>query len=266
MAYKLPIDCLNDIFEHLEEDKISLHSCLLVNHISWRNIWNFQHHTFYLCQPHKPSPSTILNTFIACLPNESKDLLHTNGMSIPAPTSKSPLFNYISFIKVFPIDTIRQILFLKNKQFNDSRLMFQELLKAFMNQISSLKVWSCSDASLLTDFDSFEVKDCLTDLSTFICHSNICPNFFNRLSQTCHNIQALCLVYEENISNELKGLIAMQRNLKYLDLDIKGKHDWSDIIPALTKHHHTLKRLYINVGNLGSLSFITSFKNLQKIL
>ena len=49
MPYQLPADCLNEIFEQLEEDKITLRSCLLANHlccqvairILWRNIWNY---------------------------------------------------------------------------------------------------------------------------------------------------------------------------------------------------------------------------------
>jgi len=69
MAHELSIECLNEIFECLEEDKFSLHSCLLDNRlwcevavkILWKNIWNFQ-----------PLSSTILGTLIACLPNKSK--------------------------------------------------------------------------------------------------------------------------------------------------------------------------------------------------
>src|SRR5437764_13145513 len=63
VCYKmsLPSDCLNEIFEYLEDDKVTLRSCLLVNHlwcevsvrILWRSIRNY-------------------NTLIACLPNDSK--------------------------------------------------------------------------------------------------------------------------------------------------------------------------------------------------
>ena len=33
MACQLPVECLNNIVEYLEEDKPSLHSCLLVNRL-----------------------------------------------------------------------------------------------------------------------------------------------------------------------------------------------------------------------------------------
>src|SRR4051795_12667553 len=87
---KLPADCLNEIFEYLEEDKVTLRSCLLVNRlwcevsvrILWRNIRNY-------------------NTLITCLPNESKEILHQNR--IITSVSASSTFNYASFCKVLSI-------------------------------------------------------------------------------------------------------------------------------------------------------------------
>ena len=50
MSRQLLEDCLFEIFEYLENDKITLHSCLLTNRlwcqtsvcILWRNIWKFK--------------------------------------------------------------------------------------------------------------------------------------------------------------------------------------------------------------------------------
>src|ERR1043165_1941117 len=88
---QLSTDCLNEIFEYLEEDKVTLHSCLLVNRlwceasvrILWRNIRNY-------------------NTLIACLPSESKETLRRNRII----TSKPPMFNYASFCKVLSVDEV----------------------------------------------------------------------------------------------------------------------------------------------------------------
>src|ERR1044072_6054463 len=82
MPLLLPADCLNEIFENLEDDKITLHSCLLVNRfwckisvrILWRDIFKYS-------VPYKQQPqveSAILNTLIACLPNELKEHLLEN--------------------------------------------------------------------------------------------------------------------------------------------------------------------------------------------
>src|SRR5204862_2412285 len=85
--------CLNEILEHLEYDKVTLRSCLLVNSlwcgIAVRLLWkNSQSYNI----------KNII-TLIACLPNESKEILHNNGIIIPTPTSKPPMFNYASFCK-----------------------------------------------------------------------------------------------------------------------------------------------------------------------
>src|SRR6266498_2694474 len=111
MACQLPVDCLNEIFEYLEEDKTTLHSCLLVNRlwckisvrILWRNIWKFKYSIFRHQQRPLRVATSILSTLIACLPNESKELLHKNKIFISTPTSKPPLFNYVIFCRILSI-------------------------------------------------------------------------------------------------------------------------------------------------------------------
>src|SRR3989337_711262 len=113
MALRLPVDCLNEIFEHLEEYPTSLRSCLLVNkfwckiavRILWKNILNFPNGTY--SRPYVLL--SILSTLIACLPNESKNLLYENGISILTPTPKSPLFNYIPFINALSFYNIEHV-------------------------------------------------------------------------------------------------------------------------------------------------------------
>ena len=71
---QLPTDCLNDIFEYLKDDIITLHSCLLVNRLwckssvkfLWRDTSNYNYRTY--------------KTLISCLPNESKEILSKNGI------------------------------------------------------------------------------------------------------------------------------------------------------------------------------------------
>ena len=81
---QLPADCLNEIFEYLENEKDTLRSCLLVNRlwcevavrILWRSVWSY-------C-------SLNFRTLMACLPNESKEALHKNGIIISIPYPKPP--------------------------------------------------------------------------------------------------------------------------------------------------------------------------------
>src|SRR5581483_7151675 len=149
MTCQFPTDCLNDLFEYLEDDKTTLHSCLLVNRlwckvsvrILWRDIWKYS-----IRQQHPLRMSaSILSTLIACLPNKSKELLYECEIFISTPTSKLPLFNYASFCKVLSICEICSIVnnFLNYGPFEDINdkkdIIVNEIVKMFTNQISSLK-------------------------------------------------------------------------------------------------------------------------------
>src|SRR6266540_5507430 len=100
MGCQLPDECLNEIFKQLEKDKVTLHSCLLVNRlwcevsvrILWTSVQNY-------------------NTLIAFLPNESKEILYKNKIITYTPTSKPPLFNYLTFIKNLSINEIIENIF-----------------------------------------------------------------------------------------------------------------------------------------------------------
>src|SRR2546430_15132670 len=127
---KLPADCLNVIFEYLEEDEETLRSCLLVNRlwcevsvgILWKSIRNY-------------------NTLIACLPNESKEILYKNGIITSTSTSNNPMFNYSSFCKALSVYQIKKEIgkLLKNQQSISSQdlkniIVIQEIFKLLMNQ------------------------------------------------------------------------------------------------------------------------------------
>ena len=200
MSRPLPADCLIEVFENLENDKSTLHSCLLVNRlwckssvgILWRSICSFKHNL--------KASSAIFSTLIACLPNESKELLHKNQIFISTPTSKPPLFNYVSFCKILSIDEIGRII--ENGIKNNTTkillkdrmcLVIKELLIMFMNQISSLKKLTYYDNYYITDEISFtfpRAKDCLADLSELRCSTII---NFDQLSRVCQNLQSLSI-------------------------------------------------------------------------
>src|SRR2546430_10311940 len=122
MPCPLVADCLNEVFEYLEEDKSTLHSCLLVNHlwcevsvrILWRNIWNFIYFIDIDCYFAKSKfkvASEILGTLIACLPNDSEELLYKEKIFIQKPTSKPPMFNYPTLCKVLSINEIAKLIY-----------------------------------------------------------------------------------------------------------------------------------------------------------
>jgi len=263
MPCQLPIDCLNEIFEYLE-DKADLRSCLLVNRLwcetsvpfLWTNIQNF-------------------NTLIACLPNESKEILYKNEILISAPTSKPPLFNYVSFIKNLSMtETGRKIKIILNKyepidSVNNKRIVIlQEIFKMVMNQISLKKLNLCYCSRYISNvpFTIYPgATDCLRNLSELSCRSlNNYSNFLYQLSQICHKISSLNIIFRDVISNGLADLISVQQNLKHLSII---NRNLTDIIPLLTKipNPSILTKLDINSKVYMPWSFIAKFTNLQEL-
>ncbi|GBB98651.1 hypothetical protein RclHR1_03290009 [Rhizophagus clarus] len=277
MTCQLIADCLDEILEYLEEDWLTLHSCLLVNRlwceltvkILWRNIWNFKNFKNQITQLR--AASSILSTLISCFPNESKELLYKNNILISPPTSKPPLFNYAAYCRVLSTYGIDKIVnnVLDNKSLlNHKRdLVANEIFKLFASQISSLKklIYHHNDYYYI-DF-SFNYFPGAKDLSELCCVSSLPSNFFYQLSQVCNNLQSISInIINGNISNELKELISLQNNLKNITL-IAFHGNWSEIIPVLMKHSNTLIKLclYSDDDNLPLL-FISLFPNLQEIL
>src|SRR5436190_3998814 len=102
---QLPADCLNEIFEYLEDDKVTLHSCLFVNciwcEVAVRILWRsgLKYDAKNLVEDKERVLRALFTTLITCLPNESKGILHNNGIVISTSISKPPMFNYASFCK-----------------------------------------------------------------------------------------------------------------------------------------------------------------------
>src|SRR5581483_5003493 len=231
MTCQLHIDCFDEILEFSDGDNATLYSCLLVNRslckisvkILWRDIWRFQ----YSKKRSRKKLNSILSTLISCLSKESKEFLHKNGVSIISTLDilKPPLFNYATFCKVISIDEIVEIIDNPNQVIispNTKKtkcLVTKEMIKMFMNQISSLKKLSCySDIYKKYNPIIIGARDCLTNLSELSCPSNIKPEFFYQLSQICHNIKTLNITYLLYISDGLRELISSQHSLKILSL------------------------------------------------
>ncbi|RIA87514.1 hypothetical protein C1645_877997, partial [Glomus cerebriforme] len=288
MSCQLITDCLNEIFECLDDK--TLHSCLFVNRlcckisigILWRNIYdvinikdndNIRRRSLF-----------FLSTILACLPDESKEFLLNNEISISTLTSKPPLFNYPAFCKVLLIDHICLIVYYGLEEIQEipitsslnkkSRyyLVINEVIKMFITQISSLKKLTFYDSVLIPNNISFTcfsgAINCLTDLSELHCISSLTSEFFYPLSKICHNIHSLTITLDGWIRNELKELISLQNNLKDLRLSVLDRRNLIEIIPILTKHSNTLTKLHFNGSyyyNNLSVSFISLFSNLQEI-
>ena len=179
-----PPTALTKFFGYLE-DEVTLHSCLLVNRlwceisvriIVWKDVCDYSTWKF--------------RTLIACLPNESKEILYENGIIISTPISKSPTFNYASFCKILSINKVHYMIekLLNNQQSispqnlkNNTHILVREIHKMLMNQISSLKRLDFLQYKNITFTFYPEAKDCLKNLSELHCNSSNSPEFFYHL-------------------------------------------------------------------------------------
>jgi len=271
---QLPADCLNEIFEYLENDKISLHSCLLVNRlwcevsvrILWKSNLNYNYRAYY--------------TLISCLPNTSKEILSKFEIIISTLTSNPPMFNYAEFCRVLSTDRIydqvkellknQQSILSQNLNENNIIIVTQLILELFIKQIPSLKklnyYWNIPNL-IFTSYPA-EAK-CLKNLSELKCRSNINSEFFYHLSRICHNIRSFTIEFERVVSYGLTDLISVQQNLKYFDIKLVGCdcNGLTGIIPLLTtKLSNTLIKLQLhNAKTIPSLLFINNFTNLQEL-
>src|SRR5438034_4068147 len=97
---KLNRDVLYFIFESFQDDKKTLHTCLLINKtwceiivpILWRNPWKFLK---------KEKEKMLFNIIISHLSDELKNNLkiQSNNNNILINSYKRPLFNYIRFCR-----------------------------------------------------------------------------------------------------------------------------------------------------------------------
>ncbi|CAG8609168.1 9979_t:CDS:1 [Funneliformis mosseae] len=264
MPRNLPADCLNEIFEYLEDD--DLQSCLLVSRfwcetsvqIFWREIQNF-------------------NTLLICLPNNSKTILSENGVTISASASRPPLFHYTVFIKSLWIDEICQSIirfilpiyhhinmedFEKNQHFI---VIAREIFKMLMNQTSLKHLCFFTRKNLnLPCFNYPGEDDCLRDLTELKCGSDLYPDIFYKLSQLCHNLRSLKIIFGNSVSNGLSELVSVQKHIKCLELNFCDL--WANKSQPFTNFPNTLTKLCISQGRYRiPWSLISKLSNLQEL-
>ncbi|KAF0441596.1 hypothetical protein F8M41_003777 [Gigaspora margarita] len=98
-SFFFPTECLLKVFHYLENDIVSLHSCLLVN-----RLWCKAAVHFLWAEPfaHDPISISIVTVLLSCLENSKKLKLETILQRVPEIQSK-PIFQYDKLIKQISI-------------------------------------------------------------------------------------------------------------------------------------------------------------------
>ncbi|RIA80156.1 hypothetical protein C1645_839220 [Glomus cerebriforme] len=268
-------DCLKIIFNELQYDSHSLHSCILVNKlwcrtampILWKNTSTLD----------KFSRRKLYNIIIYLLPTFSKKLLFDHIVELPLPKlSGEPLFNYISFfsrispnfINNMSLDLInyQEIGFNKFQEEYKKYLLEQEVYKLFINNCKNIKFFNWKTTQPLSQYQG--ASTCFSQL----CTLNIDLQFVTStalfgMAQICQNIEHLDI---NNCNQDIPGLINfidIQKNLKSLYLHFKGvENQCIQLSKVIERKAHTIKKFGIRpIITLLSPKFLPSLINLQHL-
>ncbi|CAI2180779.1 11480_t:CDS:1 [Funneliformis geosporum] len=257
---------LKKILECLNEDMISLHSCLLVNkdwseiavEILWRDIYIIQARAneIYGIDLEDESDQNILSTLYSCLPKESHELLKRNEIMIESPTMGSPKYNYPGYCKFLDTGYINQLIIVhlgEESEIYERTLLKQEIYQMFIKQSPSLYYLHFHDPHIPLPYFS-GVNVCITQLKEFSCDTSISPSIFCRMAQLCRNIDKLLIKWVKEDNEGLAKLIEVQNNLRQVGLECEELDDLEEekkpfecvkIGNAFTSQVNSLSHLYI---------------------
>ncbi|PKY47725.1 hypothetical protein RhiirA4_544158 [Rhizophagus irregularis] len=287
-------DVLIYIFEELNDDQKSLHSCLLVNKfwcetvvpILWNDVWKFfedpdedEEISERMIEKYK----SLFKIILLYLPEKSRNFLINQDIKIIL-TKEKPLFNYIIYIKSIKLSHIyifaNKILGFDNIEETGYQLFAfeQELFKLFMNNCSSLNYLDIfySTHHLKHQLQNFPgAENCLSRLYELRCNARNDQSFFYGLAQICDSINKF--IIEDLIDNPgLARLIKVQKKIQVVDFDHQSDEDDDEkflqddlkrIGTALKFHAINLRELSLDFCSKNSfISYILENSiNLQKL-
>ncbi|CAG8551815.1 16686_t:CDS:1, partial [Dentiscutata heterogama] len=143
MRNYIPPECLQLIFYNIQDDRISLHSCLLVNRTWCNNIigilWKQPFHLLYFCKENTSvkrnlQATNLLETYISCLIQQNKSILVEK--SIISQFIKPPMFNYVQYLKFLDLYELYMAIYDYKDSKVNGRLLCRFPLTPKFNSIS----------------------------------------------------------------------------------------------------------------------------------
>jgi hypothetical protein len=277
---------LKKILEFLDNDMITLHSCLLVNEqwskiaveTLWKDIYKVQANAeeLYGIELEDESDQNILSTLYSCLPKESKELLIQNNIMIESPTMVSPKYDYPAYCKYLDAGYINQLIIVhlgEESKIYERTLLKQEIYQLFIKQSSSLRYLHFHDPHVPFPYFS-GVSNSITQLKEFSCDTSISSSIFCRMAQLCRNINKILIKWVKEDNEGLAKLIQFQNNLIDIGFECEEDDLEEKIEPfectmignALESRSNSLSHLYIkNSLFCMPLSSISKLTNLTSI-
>ncbi|GBB94933.1 hypothetical protein RclHR1_24440002 [Rhizophagus clarus] len=249
---ELDEDVLFLIFEELQNDAKSLHSCLLVNR-SWcvtaiPVLWRDPEKYFKTVNPKRIKK--LSNVIFLHLSEESRNILNDQGIKNPIITGKyqQPAFNYISYWKYLNLIFLEDVITSNIDRFNkDAKNL---ILNLFINKNTNfihLSIPQNLDYQLL---HISGVESCISGLESFHCNDVTDPNVLIGLAGICNSIKKLIFDnwnhYSEN-SGIIK-LIEVQKKLNNVNFIYRKSSERNEsfnkiLEKSLIKHVDTIQYL-----------------------
>ncbi|RIA90726.1 hypothetical protein C1645_823026 [Glomus cerebriforme] len=274
-----PIECINEIFKYFQDDKISLHSCLLVNRLWCRTIipilWS---RSFFLIQTSNNSSLSLTKIYLSFLNEEEKQLRNYHPELYPI--FKETLFNYPNFLKEIDYETIflmvkfwvkiniNLVIVSPHSQYSSqimnkiSNKISQSLFKMFLrnnakiNMITIKSFKDNPDLPYIPNIEEFFISS-FSNLKSFHFSINLpfhtLPNTYSllkSLSKTCNTLSHLFIDSYFNKDDDddkeeiFFNMIKIQKNIKKLIINPHGN------IPK------SILNLIINQSSLVLIHFI----------
>ncbi|GBC30733.1 uncharacterized protein OCT59_015881 [Rhizophagus irregularis] len=263
---KLNGDILYLIFKELEDDKMTLISCLSVNKIwceiiipiFWNDPWK------YLSRGRE---KLLLEVIISHLSDESRDNLSKYLIK----SFKKPLFNYISFCKILNLIEIEKIIYI-SIDYNfllDISLLKEEIFNLFINNKAKF-------THLYMPYGfNYQIhlipgaKESFSEIEFLNFNAGIDEKILIGLSEICKSIKKLDFFIQffvkTNNNDGIIRLIDSQKKLNqvYFELDYDNVDEsfCKNLENSLIKHGKTIE--YIKIVDQPITNILSYFENLK---
>ncbi|GBC00743.1 hypothetical protein RclHR1_03960017 [Rhizophagus clarus] len=287
----VPLDCLQEIFQYLENDMKSLYRCMLVNRTWCRiNIALLWRRPFEYSGPELTGKySELIRTYVTCLHKKSKTDVQSAGYDI---LDQRPLFHYHKYLKELDCDKLGKAIEeweIRNcyTDYHDEQknILHTALLKLLLSYCEGL--WKlrlgryCDKYNFpcatrfpyikcnLTNLRKLEVLgdlDCLEEEGL----NNFCT-FLRNLSNISNNLEYIDIDTTEDkksLSGQyLQKLIKSQKNLSFFryNQECSDIRKTEEFVEALSHNASTLKNIEFSnlTFNIQCLSPLKKFNNLE---
>ncbi|RIA86974.1 hypothetical protein C1645_828449 [Glomus cerebriforme] len=287
MGLPVPIECLQEIFEHLQNDLKSLYTILFVNKlwcinaipILYRNPFILLNETLFTTHNHKDAFEIygdkillLLENYLKYLTQEQKLEWEEKGIKLPEIIEPS-LFDYLSFLRILPLPELQHsILLWSNKIIevrNNRKFIELEMNKLFLTKCKNINTLMIDESSELPEL----VNNSLPNFYNlnFICSKLLEISKLEKIIPHCDKIKVLSILRfgkRTSIENRftIPKLINKPKALEKFYWESVKDYDELSISKSLEKHINSLTHIEIyTYFSCHIISIISKCKNLKTL-